>query len=110
MNNPLLYPFLCICGIFAFAFGVWCYFAIKERRHARSLNPPITESKFYFSREEIQRIDEARRDADVLVASLPTLEVCDLEQGQPSYGSLYRHHGHRHALRPENRADRRRKS
>lgn len=77
MNNPLLYPFLAICCILAFGFGVWCWFAIKsarDRRRAAGVS-------------EYQRISKNLHD--FLTAPRPAVESAP----------MYQHKGHRHGAR-----------
>lgn len=111
MNNPLLYPFLAICGVLALAFGVWCYFIIKERRDKQIaeqvVDVIISAVQTGLVPDVSVEIDaEGKRRFKKRVPQTP--RDCDVPQmPERSYGSLYRHHGHRHAPRPENRADRR---
>lgn len=110
MNNPLLYPFLAIVGVLTLAFGVWCYFTIKERRRDAERGRVIAMLQ---ERDEARALVRASMIAAAVAVTLDEVIADDAESapelpGQPSYGVLYRHHGHRHAPRPKNRADRRR--
>lgn len=85
MKNPALYPLIAICILFALTFAVWAYFAIKNaREHRRRAGL----SEFERINEDLYRFLTAPRPP---VKSAP----------------MYRHHGHIHAKRPKNRADRR---
>lgn len=107
MNNPLLYPFLAICIVFAVAFAVWCYFTLRDRKLAKRIAGAVVKQMELDMAYQRKLVEVSQSLADSIV-NKPAEPYRDDAQGQPSYGApLYRHRGHRHAKRPPNRADQR---